>query len=82
MNKNYNNTISACTEIVINGDIEFIANGSEELILEIKTTTVARLYMLTILFIPNSSNSPTRTYLPPNHNLKQTPYRTKKNTRL
>jgi len=35
MSKNDNITISACTEIVINGDIEFIADGSEELILEI-----------------------------------------------
>ena len=35
MNDNENITISACTEIVINGDIEFIADGSEELILEI-----------------------------------------------
>jgi len=28
-------TISACKEIIINGDLEFIADGSEELILEI-----------------------------------------------
>ena len=30
-------TISVCTEIVISGDVEFIADGSEELILDIKT---------------------------------------------
>ncbi|MDD2387556.1 MAG: T9SS type A sorting domain-containing protein [Bacteroidales bacterium] len=33
MNNNENTTISACTEIVIAGDVEFIADGEHELIL-------------------------------------------------
>lgn len=35
LNRDLPTTISACTEIVISGDVEFIAEGAEELILEI-----------------------------------------------
>ncbi|MDD2387554.1 MAG: T9SS type A sorting domain-containing protein [Bacteroidales bacterium] len=38
MNENDNITISACNEIVINGDVEFIADGENELILEINNS--------------------------------------------
>lgn len=37
LNRDLPITLSACKEIIINGDVEFIADGAEELILEIKT---------------------------------------------
>lgn len=38
MSDNDNITIGACTEIIITGDVEFIADGSTELILEINNS--------------------------------------------
>lgn len=38
MNNNENTTISACTEIVIAGDVESIVDGEKELILEINNS--------------------------------------------